>query len=71
MKMPWGGEHMATPSGWITIILGLIILVVLIFAFYQVNKTLNDFKVELEKLKNALEETRKNTEEVKRKLEEV
>ncbi|NJE10022.1 hypothetical protein E3E25_03680 [Thermococcus sp. MAR1] len=62
---------MSTPSGWISIILGLIILVVLIFAFYQVNKILNEFKVEIERLKNALEETRKNTEEVKRKLEEV
>ncbi|WP_206204768.1 hypothetical protein [Thermococcus sp. MV11] len=69
--MPWGGEPMTTPSGWISIILGLIILVVLIFAFYQVNKTLGEFKVELEKLKNALEETRRNTEEVKKKLEEV
>ena len=62
---------MGTPSGWIGTILGLIILVVLIFAFYQVNKTLNDFKIEFEKLKNALEETRRNTEEVRRKLEEV
>ncbi|WP_297439051.1 hypothetical protein [Thermococcus sp.] len=62
---------MQTPSGWISIILGLIILVVLGFAFYQVNKTMNDFKVELERLKGVLEETRKNTEEVKRKLEEV
>ena len=69
--MPWGGEPMVTPSGWISIILGLIILVVLIFAFYQVNKTLNEFKVELERLKSALEETRRNTEEVKKKLEEV
>ncbi|WP_198361956.1 hypothetical protein [Thermococcus gorgonarius] len=69
--MPWGGEHMQTPSGWISIILGLIILVVLIFAFYQVNKALNDFKVEVERLKNALEETRKNTEEIRKKLEEV
>lgn len=62
---------MQTPSGWISIILGLIILVVLIFAFYQLNKALNDFKVEVERLKNALEETRKNTEEVRKKLEEV
>jgi len=62
---------MQTPSGWISIILGLIILVVLVFAFYQVNKTLNDFKVEIERLKNALEEARKNTEEIKKKLEEV
>ncbi|WP_297501915.1 hypothetical protein [Thermococcus sp.] len=62
---------MQTPSGWISIILGLIILVVLIFAFYQVNKTLNDFRVEVEKLKSALEETRRNTEEVRKKLEEV
>ncbi|WP_193384982.1 hypothetical protein [Pyrococcus abyssi] len=69
--MPWGGEHMQTPSGWISIILGLIILVVLIFAFYQVNKTLNEFKVEIERIKNALEETKKNTEEVRKKLEEV
>ncbi|WP_240910740.1 hypothetical protein [Thermococcus sp. MAR1] len=69
--MPWGDGYMSTPSGWISIILGLIILVVLIFAFYQVNKILNEFKVEIERLKNALEETRKNTEEVKRKLEEV
>jgi len=42
----------------------LIILVVFIFAFYQVDNTLNEFKVELERLKNTLEETRKNTEEV-------
>jgi len=62
---------MTPPSGWITIILGLIILVVLVFAFYQVNRTLSDFKVELEKLKNILEETRRNTEEVRKKLEEV
>jgi len=62
---------MSSPSGWISIILGLIILVVLVFAFYQVNKTLNEFKVELERLKNTLEETKRNTEEVKRKLEEV
>ncbi|KUK29235.1 MULTISPECIES: hypothetical protein [Thermococcus] len=69
--MPWGGVYMSTPSGWISIILGLIILVVLVFAFYQLNKTLNEFKVEIERLKNALEETRKNTEEVKKKLEEI
>jgi len=62
---------MSTPNGWISVILGLIILMVLVFAFYQVNKTLNEFKVEIERLKNALEETRKNTEEVRRKLEEV
>ncbi len=62
---------MQTPSGWISIILGLIILVVLIFAFYQVNKALNDFRVEVEKLKSALEETRRNTEEIRKKLEEV
>ena len=69
--MPLGGEPMQTPSVWISIILGLIILVVLIFAFYQVNKTLNDFRVEVEKLKSALEETRRNTEEIRKKLEEV
>ncbi|MCO6041075.1 hypothetical protein [Thermococcus alcaliphilus] len=62
---------MATPSGWISITLGLILLVVFIFAFYQMNKTLNEMKFELEKLRNTLEETRKNTEEVKKKLEEV
>jgi len=62
---------MANPSGWISIILGLIILVVLVFAFYQLNKTLNEFKVEIERLKNALEEARKNTDEIKKKLEEV
>jgi len=66
-----GGEHMTPPSGWISVILGLAILVVLVFAFYQINKTLNEFRVELEKVKNALEETRKNTEEVRKKLEEV
>jgi predicted Holliday junction resolvase-like endonuclease len=69
--MPWGGEHMSTPSGWISIILGLIILVVLVFAFYQLNRTLNEFRVELERLKNVLEETRRNTEETRKKLEEV
>ncbi len=69
--MPWGGEHMQTPSGWISIILGLIILVVLVFAFYQVNRALNDFRVEVEKLKSGLEETRRNTEEIRKKLEEV
>ncbi len=62
---------MQTPSVWISIILGLIILVVVGFAFYQVNKTLNDLKVEIERLKSALDETRKNTEEVRKKLEEV
>ncbi|AEC51471.1 hypothetical protein PNA2_0555 [Pyrococcus sp. NA2] len=69
--MPWGGEHVQTPSGWISIILGLIILVVLIFAFYQVNKTLNEFKVEIERLKNTLEDARRNTEEIRKKLEEI
>ncbi|WP_297486612.1 hypothetical protein [Thermococcus sp.] len=62
---------MSSPSGWISIILGLIILVVLVFAFYQVNRALNDFRVEVEKLKSGLEETRKNTEEIRKKLEEV
>ncbi len=62
---------MQTPSGWISIILGLIILVVLVFAFYQVNRALNDFRVEVEKLKSGLEETRRNTEEIRKKLEEV
>jgi len=62
---------MSTPSGWISIILGLIILVVLVFAFYQLNRTLNEFRVELERLKNVLEETRRNTEETRKKLEEV
>ncbi|WP_461862806.1 hypothetical protein [Thermococcus sp.] len=46
-------------------------MVVLVFAFYQVNKSLNNFKVEIERLKNALEGTRKNTEEIRKKLEEV
>jgi hypothetical protein len=69
--MPWGGEHVSTPSGWVSIILGLILLVVFIFAFYQMNKTLNEMKLEMERLKNVLEETRKNTKEVRKKLEEV
>ncbi|WP_456368242.1 hypothetical protein [Thermococcus sp.] len=62
---------MQTPSGWVSIVLGLIILVVLIFAFYQVNRALNDFRVEIEKLKSILEETRRNTEEIRKKLEEI
>ncbi len=62
---------MQTPSGWVSIVLGLIILVVLIFAFYQVNRALNDFRVEVERLKNTLEETRRNTEEIRKKLEEI
>lgn len=60
-----------TPSGWISIILGLILIVIVVFAFYQMNKTLNELKLELSNLRNALEETRRYTEEVKKKLEEV
>ncbi|WP_297536559.1 hypothetical protein [Thermococcus sp.] len=68
--MPWG-EHMATPSGWISVIIGLILLVILVFAFYQMNKSLHELKIELERLRTALEETKRNTEEVRKKLEEV
>lgn len=60
-----------TPSGWISIILGLILIVIVVFAFYQMNKTLNELKLELSNLRNALEETKSYTEEVKKKLEEV
>ncbi|NJE07678.1 hypothetical protein E3E31_03920 [Thermococcus sp. M39] len=60
-----------TPSGWISIILGLILIVIVVFAFYQMNKTLNELKLELSNLRNALEETKRYTEEVKKKLEEV
>ncbi|ASI99408.1 hypothetical protein [Thermococcus celer] len=60
-----------TPSGWVSIVLGLILLAIVVFAFWSMNKTMNDLKVELNNLRNVLEETRKNTEEVKKKLEEV
>ena len=63
--------YSGTPSGWISIILGLILIVIIVFAFYQMNKTLNDLKLELGNLRNTLEETKRYTEEVKKKLEEV
>ncbi|WP_048055849.1 hypothetical protein [Pyrococcus sp. ST04] len=66
--MPWGSS---TPSGWISVVIELIILVILIFGIYQVNRTLNELKLELNNLKNTLEEVKKNTEETRRKLEEV
>ncbi|MBO8174938.1 MAG: hypothetical protein H0Z18_06735 [Thermococcus sp.] len=56
---------------WVSIILGLILIVIVVFAFYQMNKTLNELKLELSNLRNALEETKRYTEEVKKKLEEV
>ncbi|AHF80117.1 hypothetical protein [Thermococcus paralvinellae] len=64
---PYGG----TSSGWISITLGLILIAIIVFAFYQMNKTLNELKLELSNLRNALEETKRYTEEVKKKLEEV
>ncbi|ADT83755.1 MULTISPECIES: hypothetical protein [Thermococcus] len=60
-----------TPSGWISIILGLILIVIVVFAFYQMNKTLSELKLELSNLRNVLEETKRYTEDVKKKLEEV
>ncbi|USG99008.1 hypothetical protein K1720_05480 [Thermococcus argininiproducens] len=63
--------YVGTPSGWISIILGLVLIVIIVFAFYQMNKTLNDLKMEVNNLKNALNETQKNTEEIRKKLEEV
>ncbi|KPU63080.1 hypothetical protein EP1X_04640 [Thermococcus sp. EP1] len=63
--------YVGTPSGWISIILGLVLIVIIVFAFYQMNKTLNELKVEVNNLKNALNETQKNTEEIRKKLEEV
>ena len=63
--------YIGTPSGWISIILGLVLIVIVVFAFYQMNKTLNELKVEVNNLKNALNETQKNTEEIRKKLEEV
>ncbi len=60
-----------TPSGWVSITLGLILIVIVVFAFYQLNKTLNELKLELANLENTLEETKRYTEEVKKKLEEV
>ncbi|WP_456396139.1 hypothetical protein [Thermococcus sp.] len=65
--MQYGG----TPSGWISITLGLILIVIVVFAFYQMNRTLNELKLELANLRNSLEETKRYTEDVKRKLEEV
>ncbi len=59
------------PSGWISITLGLILIVIVVFAFYQMNRTLNELKLELANLRNSLEETKRYTEDVKRKLEEV
>lgn len=58
-------------SGWISIVLGLILLAIFVFAFWSMSRTMNELKIELNNLRNILEETRKNTEEVKRKLEEV
>lgn len=65
--MQYGGA----PSGWISITLGLILIVIVVFAFYQMNRTLNELKLELANLRNTLEETKRYTEDVKRKLEEV
>ncbi|WP_461866826.1 hypothetical protein [Thermococcus sp.] len=59
------------PSGWIPIILGLVIIVIVVFAFYQMNKTPNELKLEFANLKNTLEETKRHTEDVKKKLEAV
>ncbi|NJE42058.1 hypothetical protein [Thermococcus sp. GR6] len=61
----------SAPSGWISIILGLILIAIIVFAFYQMNKTLGELKLELSNLRNTLEETKRHTEEVKKKLEEV
>lgn len=58
-------------SGWVSIVLGLILLAIFVFAFWSMSRTMNELKIELNNLRNILEETRKNTEEVKRKLEEV
>ncbi|ASJ05773.1 MULTISPECIES: hypothetical protein [Thermococcus] len=63
--------YASTPSGWISIILGLILIAIMVFAFYQMNKTLGELKLELAQLRNTLEETKRHTEEVKKKLEEV
>ncbi|ACJ16223.1 hypothetical protein TON_0735 [Thermococcus onnurineus NA1] len=61
----------SAPSGWISIILGLILIAIMVFAFYQMNKTLGELKLELSNLRNTLEETKRHTEDVKKKLEEV
>ena len=63
--MPW--YH---PGGgvWISIVLGLVLIVIVVFAFYQMNKTLSELKLELSNLRNALEETKRYTEDV---IEEV
>ncbi len=63
--------YFGTPSGWISITLGLILIVIVVFAFYQMNRTLNELKLELTNLRNTLEETKRHTEDVKKKLEEV
>ncbi|WP_258084334.1 hypothetical protein [Thermococcus thermotolerans] len=63
--------YASTPSGWISITLGLILIAIMVFAFYQMNKTLGELKLELAQLRNTLEETKRHTEEVKKKLEEV
>ncbi|MFA4646329.1 hypothetical protein P8X24_03530 [Pyrococcus kukulkanii] len=66
--MAWEGS---TPSSWVSVAIELIILIVLIFAVYQANKTLNELKLELNNLKKMLEDVKRDTEETRKKLEEV
>ncbi len=57
--------------GWISLVLGVILIAVVVFMFYRMSRVLNEMNVEIERLRGTLREVRRNVEDAKKKLEEV
>lgn len=69
MSMPYGSGM--TIGGWISIIMGLVILAIMVFGFFQGMKLLNSIRMEVAELRREVDEIREGVEEVRKKLEEV
>lgn len=67
--MPYGGG--ITVGGWISIIVGVVILAVLVFGLLQSMRLMNSIRSEISDMKNEVDRIREDVEEIRRKLEEI
>lgn len=67
--MPYGGG--ITVGGWISVVVGLVILAVMVFGILQATKLMNSIKAEISEMKKEVDRIREDVEEVRKKLEEV
>ena len=69
MRMPYGSG--ITVGGWISIVLGIVILAVMVFGLLQAMKLMNAINANLSEVRNEIDRMKDDVEEIRKKLEEV